>query len=65
MTKKKTSKIDRLAALEKENARLRKALSKLISTWRDHDHVYGEACFDACQAAKAVLEGTSNKLTGR
>ena len=63
MTKKKASKIDRLADLEKENASLRKALSKLISAWRDHDQAYGETCFDACQAAKAVLEKTNNKLT--
>jgi len=65
MTKKKDLKIDRLADLEKENASLRKALSKLISAWRDHDHVYGETCFDACQAAKSVLERTSKNLTDR
>lgn len=67
MSKKKTtsSKSSREAQLEKENARLRKALSQLISAWRDYDHAYGETCFEACQKAKAVLEGENNKLKNR
>ena len=67
MSKKKTtsSKSSREEQLEKENAKLRKALSQLIDTWRGHDQAYGETCFEACQKAKALLEVENNKLKNR
>ena len=63
--KKKSTKTETEERLLKENAKLRKALQTLISTWRDNDHAYGEICFEACQKAKAVLESSNNKLTER